>query len=349
MPTVVIEGFNNKYGLSSLPINAAVRPGSAIDEEQTARAKSIASQLSIPYYDTPNKIRLAEDPIDFALVVGANSISLTNLQEDYSPVVFSDFIGGATAHRQSYAPHHPNPILIKGPGAESFGFQRLIFIPPSFSDPPPSSSRLFSTGGSARVTPFIRSIAVADLPSAETHVVDATGGLGVDGFMIASAGFKVTILEKNPLVYTLLADAYQRASQVPHLKETMSRITLEHTDAFDWFAAHATSETSPDVVYLDPMYPIESKMKALPKKGMALARALVGKLDRADDLVRQALTCAKKKVILKRPYYSDESTGTACVFRSRSLRFEQFTRESWNTAGVPSVPRVPTAAPVRTL
>ena len=167
----------------------------------------------------------------------------------------------------------------------------------------------------------------------DTHIVDATGGLGVDGFMFASAGFNVTMLEKNPLEYTLLSDAFQRASQVPHLKTIMSRIRLEHVDAFDWFAKNANGPQAPDVIYLDPMYPIESKMKALPKKGMAIARALIGKTDRADELLRQALPCAKEKVVLKRPYYSEDSKGTSSVYKSRSLRFEVFTRESWGKAG----------------
>lgn len=175
----------------------------------------------------------------------------------------------------------------------------------------------------------------------DTHIVDATGGLGVDGFMFASAGFNVTMLEKNPLVYTLLSDAYQRAAQVPHLKTIMSRIRLEHIDAVEWFAKNANSPQAPDVIYLDPMYPIESRMKALPKKGMAIARALIGKTDRADELVRQALPCAKEKVVLKRPYYSDDSKGTSTVYKSRSLRFEVFTRESWDKVGPSEEFRVP--------
>lgn len=175
----------------------------------------------------------------------------------------------------------------------------------------------------------------------ETHIVDATGGLGVDGFMFASAGFNVTMLEKNPLVYTLLSDAVQRASQVPGLKSIMSRITIQHIDAVEWFAKNANNENTPDVIFLDPMYPIESKMKALPKKGMALARALVGRVDRADALVREALNCAKEKVVLKRPYYTVESAGVLNSYKSRSLRFEVFTRDSWEKAGNAEEARVP--------
>jgi len=186
----------------------------------------------------------------------------------------------------------------------------------------------------------MRAVTIHGKSIGETHLLDATGGLGVDAFMFASAGFKVTILEKNVLVYALLSDAVQRASQVLQLKSIMKRISLHHCDSLDWFASHEGLQDAPDVIYLDPMYPIETKMKAAPKKGMALARALVGKVDRADELLRAAITCAKEKVVLKRPYYSVESIGTLNVFKSRSLRFEVFTRESWTKAAPDSQPRV---------
>lgn len=186
----------------------------------------------------------------------------------------------------------------------------------------------------------MRAVTIHGKSIGETHLLDATGGLGVDAFMFASAGFKVTVLEKNVLVYTLLQDAVQRAKQVPQLKSIMKRISLHHCDALEWFEAHSNAEDAPDVIYLDPMYPIESKMKSAPKKGMAIARALIGKVDRADDLVRSAITCAKEKVVLKRPYYALESIGTLNSFKSRSLRFEVFNRDSWSKVGEAKVPRV---------
>ena len=196
------------------------------------------------------------------------------------------------------------------------------------------------TGGSDPKSPIMRAVTINGKSIGETHLLDATGGLGVDAFMFAAAGFKVTLLEKNVLVYALLVDAVQRAKQVPQLKSIMKRISLHHCDSMDWFASHANQEGAPDVIYLDPMYPIESKMSAAPKKGMAIARALTGKVDRADDLVRAAVMCAKENVVLKRPYYSVESIGTLNAFKSRSLRFEVFTRDSWSKAGPYSEPRV---------
>jgi 16S rRNA (guanine1516-N2)-methyltransferase len=191
---------------------------------------------------------------------------------------------------------------------------------------------------------MIKAVTMSGKSISETHVLDANGGLGVDAFMFASAGFRVTVLEKNPLVYTLLSDAVQRAKQVPRLHAILSRISIHHADAFEWFNQNVAAVDAPDVIYLDPMYPIESKMTAAPKKGMAIARALIGKTDRADDLVRRALTVATEKVVLKRPYYSAASHGTHRTYKSRSLRFEIFTRDSWLSFGEPAKPRVPAAS-----
>jgi 16S rRNA (guanine1516-N2)-methyltransferase len=195
----------------------------------------------------------------------------------------------------------------------------------------------------------MRAVRVNGKTPDETHLVDATGGLGVDAFMFASAGYKVTVLEKNPLVFTLLSDAYQRAQQVPKLKPILERMSLVHVDALDWFKQNANTENAPDVIYLDPMYPIESKMKATPKKGMALARALVGRIDRADELVKAAVTCSKEKTVLKRPYYATASIGTLTHFKSRSVRFEVFTSESWSSVGAPDIERVPATSTRRLL
>ena len=197
------------------------------------------------------------------------------------------------------------------------------------------------TGGSESKTPLVKSVKVNGKAMNEIHVLDATGGLGVDTFMLASAGFRVTVLEKNPLVFTLLSDAVQRAKQVNGLNTIMNRISLHHADAVEWFAKNAGSSDAPDVVYLDPMYPIEAKMKAAPKKGMAIARALIGKTDRADELVRAALDFAKEKVVLKRPWYAVESKGVLTSYKSRSLRFEVFSKDSWSQVGPASAPRVP--------
>lgn len=135
--------------------------------------------------------------------------------------------------------------------------------------------------------------------SAES-VVDATAGLGRDAFHLASIGKRVTLIERSRLIAALLEDALERA-QVGEGAEAASRMRLVAGEAIDYLLRVASSEDErPDVVYLDPMYPHRGKT-ALPGKGMALFRDLVGPDADAPQLLRAARAAARKRVVVKRP------------------------------------------------
>ena len=60
---------------------------------------------------------------------------------------------------------------------------------------------------------------------------------------------------------------------------------------------------TPDVVYLDPMFPHRQK-SALVKKEMRVFQSLVGADLDADALLPVALSVAGKRVVVKRPDYA---------------------------------------------
>lgn len=134
------------------------------------------------------------------------------------------------------------------------------------------------------------------------EVMDATAGLGADAFHLAALGLRVTMVERVPLVAALLADALQRA-RAGRLGEAAraaaANLTLEVGDALQVLAARQPG-ARPAVVLLDPMYPRRGKA-ALPGKGMALFRELVGADDDAADLLNAALRGADRRVVVKRP------------------------------------------------
>lgn len=147
-------------------------------------------------------------------------------------------------------------------------------------------------------------------------VLDATAGLGRDAFVLASLGATVIMLERHPVVRLLLSDGLERArSSGDPLFERMSLYpgTLEdHVQTL-----------SPDVVYLDPMFP-ERRSKAAVKKDMALFHALVGADEDADALLAPALTCALRRVVVKRPRIAPPLDGKApgTVLAGKSSRFD---------------------------
>ena len=132
-------------------------------------------------------------------------------------------------------------------------------------------------------------------------VLDATAGLGRDGFVLASLGCKVILHERHPVVAALLYDGLQRAyndSEIgPWMQQNMSLIFgSSHT-------LLAQCDSMPDVVYLDPMFPHREK-SALVKKEMRVFQELVGGDTDADDLLDFAYPLASKRVVVKRPDYA---------------------------------------------
>lgn len=131
-------------------------------------------------------------------------------------------------------------------------------------------------------------------------VYDATGGLGGDAFLMAAAGCRVHLFERNPVVAALLEDGLRRAAADPATREICERITLRAEE----FPARTRQEDGdrerPQVVYLDPMFPAREK-SARVKKGLQLLQLLVGDPDDSDRLLRDALDTATRRVVVKRP------------------------------------------------
>lgn len=129
-------------------------------------------------------------------------------------------------------------------------------------------------------------------------VIDATAGLGRDGFILTSLGCQVTLFERHPVVCALLEDGLIRAYADPIIGKWMQkRMCLIPTSSSSGFQALSTK---PDVVYLDPMFPLRKK-GALVKKEMQYFQLLIGCDADADALLPVACQLAKKRVVVKRP------------------------------------------------
>lgn len=139
----------------------------------------------------------------------------------------------------------------------------------------------------------------------KTHpsIVDATGGLAGDSFTLASLGFEVTLLERSPIIHTLVADGIQRAQKDPRIASSVNRMHLVRADAMTWLQ-DLKAQNRPDIIYLDPMFP-ERKKSALPKQKMLILHDIVGEDNDAEALLKAALACAQKRVVVKRPRLAD--------------------------------------------
>lgn len=127
--------------------------------------------------------------------------------------------------------------------------------------------------------------------------VDATAGLGEDSLLLAAAGFTVTMFEKDPVIAALLRDALERAANDPQLTGVVARMTLVEGDSVAGLRALGFS---PDVVFLDPMFPERTKSAAVKKK-FQLLHHLERPCDNEEELLHAALTACPRKVVVKRP------------------------------------------------
>ncbi len=160
----------------------------------------------------------------------------------------------------------------------------------------------------------------------EQWVVDATGGLGRDGFLLASAGCRVDICERHPVVAMLLADGLERALAVSETETIARRLRLHREDARSFLGRLALEEKQPDIIYLDPMFPPRKK-SALNKKELHLLQRLLGSSDPgADHLLGIALSCRSCRVVVKRPlrapWLADRNPSWS--IQGRTVRFDVY-------------------------
>ena len=134
----------------------------------------------------------------------------------------------------------------------------------------------------------------------QPSVIDATAGLGRDGFILASLGCNVHMLERSPFLAVLLEDALQRAElSEPTAEIIKERLRFTHADSIA-FLQKLPHEGYPDVIYLDPMYPERTK-SSLVKKEMRILRRLARDDQDAEELLAIALGCVRNRVVVKRP------------------------------------------------
>lgn len=166
-------------------------------------------------------------------------------------------------------------------------------------------------------------------------VLDATAGLGRDAFILAQLGCSLRLIERHPVIAALLEDGLRRAAEDAEVAPIVARMRLSAGDAItlmrDW------REATPQVVYLDPMFPHRQK-SALVKKEMRLLRPLAGDDADAPTLLAAALALASHRVVVKRPRQAPPIAGQApgYALHGQSSRFDIYPKKSLKYAATVS-------------
>lgn len=184
-------------------------------------------------------------------------------------------------------------------------------------------------------------------------IIDATAGFGHDSLILASTGAQVIMLEQQPVMALLLLAEQQRMSQQPNWQKLIARLHIINTDALSYFSDFSsrresralnsidfvTTATDIDVVYLDPMFPIDSYESSKTGKG-----AKVGKHMQALHHLAHPPTFIEEEQLLKsalemvstNPNTSNNTKGRVIVKRPSQAAFFalQSPDESWHNGAV---------------
>jgi 16S rRNA (guanine1516-N2)-methyltransferase len=153
------------------------------------------------------------------------------------------------------------------------------------------------------------------LPASDAHVLDATGGLGVDAMALSRRGVRVHIVEREPMLWALLKDLIRRAGA--------TEVTATLADSLDVLAESPVY----DVIYLDPMFP-ERRKKALPGKRMQFLGELLAQSSQQRPfdmaLIAVAQSRARSRVVLKRRLKDPLEAAPDWSLKGRSIRYDVF-------------------------
>ena len=144
---------------------------------------------------------------------------------------------------------------------------------------------------------LVKAARIPGISPSEITVADATAGLGEDSFLLAAAGYRVLLFEKDPVIYLLLEDALKRAVNDPAIHDIAARMNCMEADSK---TALGSITEKPDIVFLDPMFPARQK-SGLVKKKFQLLHFLEKPCEDEKEMMDAAFGADPCKIIIKRP------------------------------------------------
>ena len=144
---------------------------------------------------------------------------------------------------------------------------------------------------------LIKAARMKNHPAESLRLVDGTAGLGEDSFLLAAYGFNVLLIEKNPNIFKSLNSILSQAALDEDLSLIVKRMELVEGDSIDLLR---NLDFTPDIIYLDPMFP-KRKKSGLVKKKMQMLQELEEPCQDEEGLLESAIYSNPHKIVIKRP------------------------------------------------
>jgi 16S rRNA (guanine1516-N2)-methyltransferase len=153
-------------------------------------------------------------------------------------------------------------------------------------------------------------------PEKNMQILDTTAGWGRDAAVLSSFGASVLMLERQPIMAALLADALER------LEPNTLSLSLVNQDAKVYLNA-LLPEDYPHVIYIDPMHPLRQK-SALVKKDMQILQQLFGPDEDVSALIHLACKRAQLRVVVKWPQRLPPLLKPSHSIEGKTVRFDVY-------------------------
>ena len=151
-------------------------------------------------------------------------------------------------------------------------------------------------------------------------VLDGTGGLGHDSFILALLGVDVTYVEVNKGLCILFEEALRNLPNTEYFNSTKNRITIINADSKDL----CDIDDEFDVLYLDPMF--KSKKRLARNKEMTfMSRYLKDQMDIDEKYFLD--TNISRKIIKREASYKSKFAADLEI-KGKSIRFDVYLKGS---------------------
>lgn len=156
-------------------------------------------------------------------------------------------------------------------------------------------------------------------PRPGQRIVDVTAGWGRDAALLASFGAAVCMVERNPVMASLLADGLARAAaQDPNPLP----LSLLQADSLDYLQ-DLSPAGYPDLIYLDPMHPAREK-SALVKKDLQWLQQWLGPDLDALSLLTLSRQRVRDRVVVKWPQKQAPLSPPTYSLPGKTVRFDVY-------------------------
>lgn len=157
------------------------------------------------------------------------------------------------------------------------------------------------------------------------EVLDATAGWGGDALLMCTQGYRLIMLERNPLMVLMLDDAMTRLAKSDWARTNQVAIPRVHEqNAIDYMGS---IPALPDCIYLDPMFPAKRKKSAAVNKNMQFLQWLIGADVDATTLCQAAISTGVARVVVKRPDYAEPLVDNPSqVFSGKLVHYDVYLR-----------------------